>query len=66
MDTDSNDAAEAKSLSCRPKRIPASQAYYWTEEWQERERKALADIKAGRLKRFDSAAEAVKYLVSLE
>ena len=44
------------------KLVDASQAYFWTEEWQKGERKADADIKAGRVKRFKSAAEAVKYL----
>lgn len=46
------------------KLIDASQAYFWTEEWQKGERKADEDIKAGRVKRFKSAAEAVKYLES--
>jgi AbrB family looped-hinge helix DNA binding protein len=46
------------------KLIDASQAYFWTEEWQKGERKADADIKAGRVKRFKSAVEAVKYLES--
>jgi len=47
----------------RPKKlVDASQAYFWTEEWQGGERKADADIKAGRVKRFKSAREAVKYL----
>lgn len=44
------------------KLVDASQAYFWTEEWQKGERKADADIKAGRVKRFESAAAAVKYL----
>jgi hypothetical protein len=42
--------------------VDASQAYFWTEEWQTGERKADEDIKAGRVKRFKSAADAVKYL----
>ncbi|MBI2851814.1 MAG: AbrB/MazE/SpoVT family DNA-binding domain-containing protein [Chloroflexi bacterium] len=46
------------------KLVDASQAYFWTEEWQKGERKADEDIKAGRVKRFKSAAEAVKYLES--
>ncbi len=46
------------------KLVDASQAYYWTEEWQKGERKADEDIKAGRVKRFKSAAEAVRYLES--
>ena len=47
------------------KLIDASQAYFWTEEWQKEERAADEDIKAGRGKRFKSGAEAVKYLKSL-
>ena len=44
------------------KLVDASQAYFWTEEWQKGERKADEDIKVGRVKRFKSTAEAVKYL----
>ena len=44
------------------KLVDASQAYFWTEEWQKGERKADEDIKAGRVKRFKSATEAIKYL----
>jgi AbrB family looped-hinge helix DNA binding protein len=44
------------------KLVDASQAYFWTEEWQRGERKADEDIEAGRVKRFKSAADAVKYL----
>ncbi len=44
------------------KLVDAGQAYFWTEEWQKGERKADEDIKAGRVKRFKSAAEAVEYL----
>lgn len=46
------------------KLIDAGQAYFWTEEWQKEERKADEDIKAGRVRRFKSAAEAIKYLES--
>jgi hypothetical protein len=34
-----------------------SQAYFWAKEWQEAEREASADIKAGRIKTFDSVEE---------
>jgi AbrB family looped-hinge helix DNA binding protein len=44
------------------KLVDASQAYFWTEEWQRGERKADEDIKAGRVKQFNSVTEAVKYL----
>jgi len=35
--------------------VDASQAYFWTEEWQRGEREATEDIKRGRVKRFRSA-----------
>jgi len=39
------------------KLVDKSQAYFWTKEWQEAEKEASADIKAGRVKEFDSAEE---------
>jgi AbrB family looped-hinge helix DNA binding protein len=44
------------------KLVDASQAYFWTEDWQKGERKADEDLKAGRVRRFKSTTEAVKYL----
>lgn len=39
----------------RPKKlIDASQAWFWTPEWQAMEREADADIAAGRVERFES------------
>ncbi len=41
-----------------PKRlIDKSQAYFWTRKWQEGEKEANEDIKAGRVRVFDSADE---------
>jgi hypothetical protein len=39
-----------------------SQAYFWTKEWQEAEKEASEDIKAGRVKTFDAAEELIKDL----
>jgi len=45
------------------KLIDADQAWFWTKEWQEAERKAEEDIKKGRVsKAFSSAAEGISYL----
>lgn len=45
------------------KLIDADQAWFWTKEWQEAERKAEEDIKKGRVsKAFLSAAEGISYL----
>lgn len=37
--------------------IDKSQAYFWTEAWQEGEREAEADLKAGRVERFETLEE---------
>jgi AbrB family looped-hinge helix DNA binding protein len=53
---------EGRIVLTPKKLVDASQAYFWSEEWQKGERKADEDIKAGRVKQFDSAADAVRYL----
>ena len=50
-------------IMLRPKKlIDASQAYFWTEEWQAGEREAAEDIAKGRTKRFRSAEELIRDL----
>ena len=44
------------------KLVDKSQAYFWTRRWQEGEREADEDIKAGRVKTFDSVDELIKDL----
>lgn len=44
------------------KLVDKDQAYFWTKRWQEGERQADEDIKAGRLYHFENAKEAVAYL----
>lgn len=39
-----------------------SQAYFWTTAWQRGERDAEADIRAGRVFRFDDVREALAWL----
>lgn len=43
--------------------IDATQAWFWTPEWQAGEREADADIAAGRVERFESDEE---FLAALE
>jgi hypothetical protein len=48
----------------RPHNIPADQRWFWTPEWQAKEREADADRAAGRVKTFTSAAKAIAWLKS--
>ncbi len=46
-----------------PKRlVDKSQAYFWTRRWQEGEKEADEDIRAGRVKTFDSVEELIRDL----
>jgi AbrB family looped-hinge helix DNA binding protein len=46
-----------------PKRlVDKSQAYFWTRKWQKGERAADEDIRAGRVKTFESVDELIKDL----
>ena len=41
-----------------PKRlVDKDQAYFWSREWQDAEREAEEDIRAGRVKEFASVGE---------
>jgi antitoxin MazE len=44
------------------KLINKSQAYFWTKKWQDAEKEAEEDIKAGRTKTFDSVNDLLKDL----
>ncbi len=47
----------ADGILLRPKKlIDASQAWFWSREWQQGEREASADIKAGRVTTSGSSA----------
>ena len=44
------------------KLVDKGQAYFWTKKWQESEREADEDIKAGRVKTLDSVEELISDL----
>jgi antitoxin MazE len=44
--------------------IPKDQLWFWTPEWQEKEREADKDIAEGRVKEFSSVEELLKDLKS--
>ena len=53
---------DEKAVLIPKKLVDKNQAYFWTKEWQEAEKEASEDIKAGRVKTFDSAEELIKDL----
>ena len=46
--------------------IPATQAWFWTPEWQQREREADEDIVSGRVVQTSDVEELLHHLDSLE
>ena len=56
------DVEDERAVLIPKKLVDKNQAYFWTRKWQEGERAADEDIKAGRVKTFDSADELIKDL----
>ncbi len=46
-----------------PTFVPGDQIYYWSYAWQDAERKAMADLRDGRVRTFDDPVAAVHYLL---
>jgi hypothetical protein len=55
---------EGKVVLVPMKLIPADQAWFWSENWQEGEREAEADLVAERVASFDQAEDLIKDLDS--
>ncbi len=53
---------DERAILMPKKLVDKSQAYFWTRKWQEGEREADEDIKAGRVKTFDSVEELISDL----
>jgi len=56
------DVVDEKAVLVPKKLVDKSQAYFWTKRWQEGEREADEDIKAGRVRTFDSVEELIEDL----
>ncbi len=53
---------EGKIIIIPKKTIDTEQAWFWTREWQEAEKEAEADLKAGRVNKFKNVEELIKGL----
>ena len=56
------DVGDERAVLMPGKLVDRSQAYFWTGRWQEGERDADEDIKAGRAKTFHSVDELIEDL----
>ncbi len=56
------EVTDEKAVLMPKKLVDKSQAYFWTKKWQEGEREADEDVKAGRIKSFNSVDELIKDL----
>ena len=57
---------DEKAILVPKKLVDKSQAYFWGKKWQEGEREADEDIKAGRVKSFNSVEELIEELEKAE
>ena len=53
---------EERAVLVPKKLVDKSQAYFWTRGWQEAEKEADEDLKAGRTKTFDSVEKLLEEL----
>jgi bifunctional DNA-binding transcriptional regulator/antitoxin component of YhaV-PrlF toxin-antitoxin module len=56
------EVVDERAVLVPKKLVDKSQAYFWTRKWQEGEREAEEDIKAGRVKPFDLVEELIRDL----
>ena len=53
---------EGKIIIVPKKTIEASQAWFWSKEWQEAEREAEANLRAGKVKKFKNVEDLIRDL----
>ena len=56
------EVSEGRIIIVPKKTIDAEQAWFWSKEWQEGEKEADKDIKAGRAKKFKNVEKLIKDL----
>ena len=55
---------EEIKVACKVGLIDPDQAWWWTEEWQKKEREAEKDVKEGKVKKFANVEDLIKDLHS--
>ncbi|GAI76330.1 unnamed protein product [marine sediment metagenome] len=55
---------EEIKVACKVGLIDPDQAWWWTEEWQKKEREAEKDVKEGKVKKFANVEDLIKSLHS--
>jgi len=53
---------DGKIIIVPKKTVDAEQSWFWTREWQEAEKEAESDLRAGRVKKFKTVEELIKDL----
>jgi AbrB family looped-hinge helix DNA binding protein len=56
------DVVEGRAVLTPKRLVDKDQAYFWSREWQEAEREAEEDIRAGRVREFASVEELLRDL----
>ena len=56
------EVVDERAVLMPKKLVDKNQAYFWTKRWQEVEREADEDIKAGQVRTFDSVEDLIKDL----
>jgi AbrB family looped-hinge helix DNA binding protein len=56
------EVVDEKAVLLPKKLVDKTQAYFWTQEWQKGEKQASDDIRAGRVKVFDTVDELLEDL----
>jgi len=56
-------ASNTPSIGNMPPSIAEDQLYYWTARWQREEQETLQELAHGEGHRFESAADAVRWLL---
>ncbi len=56
------EVVDEQAMLTPKKLVDKSQTYFWTKQWQDAEKEADGDIKAGRVKVFNTVEELIKEL----